>query len=158
MFDLKATAFRFGNVVGPRQTHGVGFDFVRALRRDPTQLHILGDGKQSKSYVFVADVVDAVLGLSSTRETPFEAFNIATGDYITVNEIAVIAVQELGLSPDSVSFTFSGGDRGWKGDVPIVRLSTVKARSRGWRCSYNCEEALRRSIRSMITDVDLGRF
>lgn len=158
MFDLNATAFRFGNVVGPRQTHGVGFDFIRALRRDPTRLHILGDGKQSKSYIYVLDVVNAVLSMSATRKVPFEAFNIATGDYITVNEIAQIAISELRLSSDSVTFTFSGGDRGWKGDVPIVRLSTEKARLRGWQCSHSCEEALRISMRSMIADVDAGRL
>jgi UDP-glucose 4-epimerase len=88
MFDLSGCAFRFGNVVGPRQTHGVGFDFVRRLRADPSRLSILGDGTQSKSYIHISDVVAAVLHANSYCMKPFETFNVATGDYITVTEIA----------------------------------------------------------------------
>src|SRR5208282_5966622 len=84
MFGLTARVFRFGNVVGPRQTHGVGFDFVRRLLDDPTRLRILGDGSQSKSYIHVFDVINAVLGAHLSCPKPFEAYNVATGDYITV--------------------------------------------------------------------------
>src|SRR6185369_14994739 len=80
MFGLTACAFRFGNVVGPRQTHGVGFDFVRRLKADPTQLRILGDGTQSKSYIHVSDVVRAVLLAFEHEKAAFRAFNVATGD------------------------------------------------------------------------------
>jgi UDP-glucose 4-epimerase len=158
MFGLKATAFRFGNVVGPRQTHGVGFDFVRRLRRDPATLDILGDGRQSKSYIYVEDVVNAVLSMSGTRNADFEVFNVATGDYITVTEIAKLATEVLGLEPGSTTFRYAGGDRGWKGDVPIVRLSTERVRSRGWQCARSCEEALRASMLSMLHDAELGRL
>src|SRR6202011_5898172 len=120
MFDLRGCAFRFGNVVGRRQTHGVGFDFIRRLRRDPSQLRILGDGKQSKSYVHVSDIVDAVLLAGQRAPRPFAAFNVATGDYITVQEIAELALEVLGL--EETVFRYSGGDRGWKGDVPVVRI------------------------------------
>ncbi len=91
MFDLSGCAFRFGNVVGPRQTHGVGYDFVRRLERDPSRLQILGDGSQSKSYVHVSDVVDAVLLAAEKAPRPFSVYNVATGDYITVSEIADLA-------------------------------------------------------------------
>ena len=158
MFGLRASAFRFGNVVGPRQTHGVGFDFVRRLRRDPTTLDILGDGRQSKSYIYVDDVVSAVLMMSRSRAADFEVFNVATGDYITVTEIAELATDVLGLEPGSTAFKYAGGDRGWKGDVPIVRLSTERVRNRGWQCERNCEEALRASMLSMINDDELGRL
>lgn len=158
MFGLKASAFRFGNVVGPRQTHGVGFDFVRRLRRDPNELSILGDGKQSKSYIHVNDVINAVLTMRQTRQADFEVFNIATGDYITVTEIADLALEVVGLSPDTTHFKYSGGDRGWKGDVPIVRLSTERASSRGWVCQRSCREALRDSMISMMRDDELGRL
>ena len=85
MFDLTGCAFRFGNVVGPRQTHGVGFDFVRRLLVDPTRLTILGDGTQSKSYIHVSDVVSAVLTAGNNPDgRRYEVFNVATGDYITV--------------------------------------------------------------------------
>ena len=97
MFGLRGYAFRFGNVVGPRQTHGVGFDFVRRLLADPTSLQILGDGKQSKSYIHVEDVIRAVVGVPRAETAAFRAFNVATGDYITVNGIAALACQCLNL-------------------------------------------------------------
>ena len=97
MFEFTGRVFRFGNVVGPRQTHGVGFDFLRQLLKNPRQLRILGDGTQSKSYIHVSDVVSAVL-LAAARSTKrFAAFNVATGDYITVSEIAQLAVECAGL-------------------------------------------------------------
>src|SRR5580704_13012602 len=117
MFDLSGCAFRFGNVVGPRQTHGVGLDFVRRLIKDPSRLTILGDGRQSKSYIHVFDVVAAVLQANRYCTKRFETFNVATGDYITVTEIADLVVQCLEL-PARPIFEYAGGDRGWKGDVP----------------------------------------
>jgi UDP-glucose 4-epimerase len=156
MFGLTACAFRFGNVVGPRQTHGVGFDFVRRLRKDPTQLRILGDGSQSKSYVLVTDVVAAVLLAYEKEAAPFRVFNVATGDYITVKEIADLAVECAGLKQSSVRYDFTGGDRGWKGDVPVVRLSTARIRSLGWRCGHSSREALKKSMLAMLEELKGG--
>jgi UDP-glucose 4-epimerase len=147
MFGLSACAFRFGNVVGPRQTHGVGFDFLRRLLDTPGSLRILGDGSQSKSYVHVTDVVSAVLTANEKSAKPFNVFNVATGDYITVREIAELAVECLGLT--GTRFDYTGGDRGWKGDVPVVRLNTDRIRSLGWRCSLSSREALRASLTAM---------
>lgn len=152
MFGISASSFRFGNVVGARQTHGVGFDFVRRLRQDPSSLEILGDGQQSKSYIHVDDVVTAVLHMSATRKDQYEVFNVATGDYITVREIADLALDVLGIEPSVCAYSFTGGDRGWKGDVPIVRLSTARARERGWRCGLLSREALESAIRSMAQE------
>lgn len=151
MFGLTARIFRFGNVVGPRQTHGVGFDFVRRLNADPTQLSILGNGRQSKSYIHVHDVVSAVLLANVKEPTSFKAFNVATGDYITVTEIADLAVEVLNLHSRPI-YHYSGGDRGWKGDVPIVRLNTDRIQSLGWKCERNCREALRASLISLLED------
>jgi UDP-glucose 4-epimerase len=158
MFGISATVFRFGNVVGPRQTHGVGFDFIRRLRRKPEVLEILGDGSQSKSYIHVDDVVAAVLMMQATRQQDFEAFNVATGDYITVTEIALLALQVLDLTEDTTELRYAGGDRGWKGDVPIVRLSTERVRSRGWVCKRTSEEALLHAMHALIDDDQLGRL
>ena len=97
MFGLTARVFRFGNVVGPRQTHGVGFDFVRRLKADPLELRILGNGQQSKSYIHVYDVVAAVLCANTVEPSVFRTFNVATGDYITVTDIADLAVEIVGL-------------------------------------------------------------
>jgi len=156
MFDLVGCAFRFGNVVGPNQTHGVGFDFVRRLRDDPTRLRVLGDGEQSKSYIHVHDVIAAVLRAEQATTDGFRAFNVATGDYITVTEIADIACRALGLDPAAVHYEYTGGDRGWKGDVPIVRLDTGRIRSLGWACSAGSAAALDASIRSMVEQLEAG--
>ena len=155
MFGLRAIAFRFGNVVGPRQTHGVGFDFIRNLRADPTRLSILGDGKQSKSYVSVGDIVGSVLLAHNKVDLPFDVFNVATGDYITVTDIATIACEVSGLDPKLVKFEYSGGDRGWKGDVPVVRLSSKKIRSLGWQQSMNCSESMHYAMSAMCNDSRL---
>ncbi len=156
MFDMRGRVFRFGNVVGRRQTHGIGFDFVRRLRQDPTRLRILGDGRQSKSYVHVSDVVSAVLLASESAGCPFEAFNVATGDYITVTQIANLACACLGLRPDRVRFEYTGGDRGWKGDVPIIRLSIDKIRRLGWRPTRTSAQALSEAMQAMRADLEAG--
>jgi UDP-glucose 4-epimerase len=168
MFGLRARVFRFGNVVGPRQTHGVGFDFARRLLADAAgggdriTLRILGDGTQSKSYIHVADVIAAVVRAHAADAAeglgPFAAFNVATGDYITVTEIAALAVECVGLPAERVIFEYTGGDRGWKGDVPVVRLDTRRIRALGWRCERNSREALRQSMRAMIPDMKAGRM
>ena len=115
MFGISGCVFRFGNVVGPRQTHGVGFDFVRRLLADPTQLTILGDGLQSKPYVHVTDVVDAVVMADLRTETRFAAYNVATGDYITVREIAELACEVLKLEPGATRIALHGWRQGLEG-------------------------------------------
>lgn len=150
MFGLSACVFRFANVVGPRQTHGVGYDFIRKLTKDPSRLEILDDGLQSKSYIHIDDVVAAVLLASNQLETNYEVFNVATGDYISVNEIAELTVECMKINPPP-SFYYSGGDRGWKGDVPLVRLNTDKIRALGWTCKHNSREAIKDSLRAMLT-------
>jgi UDP-glucose 4-epimerase len=146
LFDLRACVFRFANVVGPRQTHGVGYDFVRRLAASPERLVVLGDGRQSKSYVHVGDVVSAVLLAAERTEERFRAYNVGTGDAITVREIAELAVECLGLPAGSTELAFTGGDRGWRGDVPVVRLDTGRIRALGWTHTLTSREALRRSL------------
>lgn len=159
MFGLRALAFRFANVVGPRQTHGVGFDFVRRLQADPRHLTVLGDGSQSKSYVHVDDVVNAVLfAATNAPAVPFGAYNVGTDDYITVREIVDVAVEVLGLDAEAVEVTYGTADRGWKGDVPIVRISTERIRALGWTCARTTRDALAASMTSMLADVEAGRL
>jgi UDP-glucose 4-epimerase len=156
MFDFTGRAFRFGNVVGPRQTHGVGYDFLRQLLKGSGKLRILGDGTQSKSYIHVRDIVGAVL-LTAQRSTErFAVYNVAT-DYITVTEIAHLAVECAGLKSSEVEFEYTGGNRGWKGDVPIVRLNADRIRRLGWVCESGSRAALRDSMMAMLTDLKAGR-
>ena len=158
MFDITACAFRFGNVVGARQTHGVGFDFIRRLRSQPDRLQILGDGRQSKSYIHVEDVMEAVLLAHQKAEKNFRVYNVATGDYITVTEIARLAMDVAGLSEEDVRLEYTGGDRGWKGDVPVVRLNTDRIRGLGWTCRRTSRQALCVAMHAMLEDVRLGRL
>ncbi len=158
MFGLRGCAFRFGNVVGARQTHGVGFDFVRRLLAEPSRLPILGDGSQSKSYIHQRDVIEAVLLAGERTEEPFRSYNVATGDYITVTEIADLAAECLELDPGSVEYEYSGGDRGWKGDVPVVRIDTARIRALGWSNEMGSREALRDSMLAMLPEARAGRL
>src|SRR5260370_11824904 len=158
MFGLIGRAFRFGNVVGSRQTHGVGFDLVRKLLAEPRSLDIMGDGSQSKSYIHIDDVISAVLTANAAADKPFDVFNVATGDYITVREIADLAVETLGLPAGGVDYRFAGGPRGWKGDVPIVRLDTSRIRALGWRCKRTSRQALSEAMRLLIDDARAGRL
>jgi UDP-glucose 4-epimerase len=152
MFGLRARVYRFANVVGPKQTHGVGFDFIRRLKQDPSRLQILGDGTQSKSYVHVEDVLGAIFHTASFALQPFDVYNVATGDYISVTEIADLAVELMGLS--GVIYDYSGGDRGWKGDVPVVRFDLSKIYTTGWKSRLNSKEALRSAMLDMKKEMD----
>jgi UDP-glucose 4-epimerase len=158
MFDSRGIAFRFGNVVGRRQTHGVGFDFLRRLREDPSRLTVMGDGTQSKSYILVGDVVAAVLrAVAEPPARPFEAYNVATGDYVTVREIVGLALEVLDLDPAGTEVEYGPSNRGWKGDVPIVRLNTDRIRALGWSQTAGSAEALRQSMRDMLADLESER-
>jgi UDP-glucose 4-epimerase len=151
MFGLSASAFRFANVVGPRQTHGVTYDFVRRLLREPNALEILGDGSQSKSYIHVEDVVDAMMLLAGLARPGFEVFNVGTDEYVTVTQIAELVVETLGL--DGVELRYGGGDRGWKGDVPVVRFASERIRALGWANTHTTTEALRASIEANLDEA-----
>jgi UDP-glucose 4-epimerase len=137
------------NVVGPRQTHGVGFDFLRRLSADPRRLRILGDGQQSKSYIHVSDVVTAVLLAHERSTAPYAVFNVSTLDAITVDEIANEAVACLGLKHPP-AYEYTGGARGWKGDVPVVRLDSSRIRALGWSSERTSREAVRAALEAMM--------
>jgi UDP-glucose 4-epimerase len=155
MFGLVARVFRFANVVGPRQTHGVGYDFIRRLKSDATSLRILGDGSQKKSYIHVDDVLDAIFLVATKAVKSYDVFNVATDDYITVRQIADLAVAIAGLQPNEVRFHFSGGDRGWKGDVPIVRFDCSKIKALGWRNRRSSAEALSDAMEAMRKEIEV---
>jgi UDP-glucose 4-epimerase len=152
MFAMRALALRFANVVGPNQTHGVAYDFVRRLREDPAELAILGDGSQSKSYVHVDDVVEALTGLFPEDGPAMRVLNVATEDYLTVLEIADLVVERLGL--EDVEYRLGEGSRGWRGDVPVVRFDSSRARAVGWRNARTSRQAMAASIDAMITQVE----
>lgn len=151
MFDMHGVSFRFANVVGPRQTHGVGYDFVKKLMSNTDRLDILGDGKQSKSYIYVTDVIDAMRLIERSAMKGFSYYNVATMDYIEVKEIADIVVDIMGLK--KVKYCYTGEKRGWKGDVPVVRMSSKKIRKLGWSNKYNSRQAIEKSIKAIYEEV-----
>jgi UDP-glucose 4-epimerase len=153
MFGINATAFRFANVVGPRQTHGVGYDFIRRLSKNPKELTILGDGQQNKSYVHVTDVVSAVLSFTKIDETAFDVYNVSTRDSLSVNQIASIALEVLDVDVSDIQINYTGGARGWKADVPIVKLDPSKLENTGWRPKFTSQSAMHDSILAMMQEI-----
>jgi UDP-glucose 4-epimerase len=152
MFEMRALMLRFANVVGPNQTHGVAYDFIRRLREDPGELTILGDGTQSKSYVHVDDVVAALVGLFPEQGRGVRVLNVATEDYLTVLEIADLVAERLGI--EGVEYRLGDGARGWKGDVPVVRFDSSRARALGWRNARTSRQAMAASIDAMVAQVE----
>jgi UDP-glucose 4-epimerase len=150
-YGWRSWVFRFANVIGERSNHGVIWDFIHKLRKDPSTLEILGNGKQAKSYCSVAACVDAVLFAVEHGQEPFACYNIGSEDWIDVNSIASIVAREMGLR--DVTFRYTGGDRGWVGDVPRMLLSVEKLRSLGWRPGVTSEEAVRAAAQALIQET-----
>ncbi|MDY6764779.1 MAG: NAD-dependent epimerase/dehydratase family protein [Halobacteria archaeon] len=143
-FGFRTWIYRFANIVGERG-HGVVPDFIRKLKRDPGRLEILGNGEQRKSYLHVTDCVDAIIqGVENGDE---RIYNIGSEDTISVTRIAEIVSEEMGLDPE---FDYTGGERGWKGDVPRMRLAIDRLKSIGWEPSHNSEESVRRAVREIL--------
>lgn len=152
-FDMQSVIYRFANVVGPRSTHGVTYDFIKKLRENENELEILGDGKQKKSYLYISDCIEAMLfGMDKSRNK-VEIFNIGSEDWVDVSKIADIVSKEMNLSP---KYRFTGGvdgGRGWKGDVKIMRLSIEKLKNMGWTPKYGSEEAIEMTARWLISNL-----
>ena len=151
MFGIKSIAFRFANVVGPKQTHGVAFDFLKKLKSGTSTLEILGNGEQSKSYIYVDDVINGVLFANDRVSSGFDVFNLSTDDHVTVDEIASICKIAMKINSGAVENVYTGGVRGWKGDVPVVRISADKIKKLGWRPKFNSQEALVKSVELMLS-------
>jgi UDP-glucose 4-epimerase len=147
-FGMKAWVYRFANIIGERSNHGVIWDFIQKLQRDPRHLEILGDGRQSKSYLEVHACVDAMLFAVEHTDQPFNALNIGSEDWIDVRSIANIVVEELGLS--GVEYRFTGGERGWVGDVPRMLLSIEKMKALGWRPPVTSQESVMMTVRTLV--------
>lgn len=149
MCDMSAVIFRFPNVIGPRLTHGAVFDFIRKLRKNPAQLEILGNGTQCKPYIYVLDLVDAILRLTQSFTPGEVVYNISvTSPGTTVTRIAEIVVEELGLK--NVEFNYTGGDRGWKGDVPRFSYDISKVLRTGWTPKHTSDDAVRQTVKDVI--------
>lgn len=151
MCNMNVVIFRFPNVIGPRLTHGVIHDFINKLETNPSKLEILGDGTQCKPYIYVFDLVDAIVKLTNTWKPGEEVYNIGVeSDGTTVTHIAEIVVEILGL--ENVKFKYTGGDRGWKGDVPRFKYDISKVLSTGWKPKYTSNEAVKQTVIDAINN------
>ena len=149
-YGVQSWVFRFANIVGPRQRGNVIPDFVEKLDADPTELEILGDGRQEKSYMHVSECVDAIQHVVEGADDPYNVYNLGTRTTTSVTDIADIVSEELGVDPE---YAYTGGDRGWTGDVPKMRLSIAKLADLGWEPSIESDEAVRRAARQLIDEI-----
>ena len=145
-FGVDAYVYRFANVVGGRG-HGVVPDFVRKLLEDPSRLEILGDGRQRKSYTHVTDCVEAMVHVVEDEACDETFYNIGTHDTVSVTRIAEVVSEVMGVDP---SFEYTGGERGWKGDVPRMRLDIERLCATGWEPGLDSEESVRRAARELV--------
>jgi UDP-glucose 4-epimerase len=142
-YGIRGYIFRFVSILGERYTHGHVFDFVQQLAKDPTSLHILGDGMQRKSYLHVADCVEGMLTAIDGANAEINIFNLGTDEYCQVKESAGWIAGRLGLEP---RLTYAGGERGWIGDVPFIFLDTRRIRALGWRPKLSIRESVERTV------------
>ena len=149
MCDMNVVIFRFPNVIGPRLTHGAVFDFIRKLRKNPKELEILGNGTQCKPYIYVLDLVEAIVKLTDEFKLGEEVYNISVkSEGTTVTHIAEIVVNVLGLK--NVKFKYTGGDRGWKGDVPKFSYDISKVLATGWEPKHTSDQAVEQTVKDAV--------
>jgi UDP-glucose 4-epimerase len=144
IFDLNLTIVRFANIVGGRNQKGVIYDFIHKLKDSPEKLVILGNGKQRKSYLHVSDTVSGILSAWKSEGT---VFNIGSEDSIDVDGIAEIIADEMDLNPE---YEYTGGEKGWDGDVPEMRLSIKKLKKTGWKPEHDSNSSVRKTVREIV--------
>ena len=155
-YDIRAWIFRFGNIVGPNPTHGVIHDFVLRLREERTKLVVLGDGSQAKPYVYVDDCLDGMEFGVANAKALVNYYNLAVDDQTSVREIADWTIEAMGIDRDAIDVQYGDSPRGWRGDVPYVKLDTRKMTALGWRPKLNSNEAVRRTIRDVAEQFRNG--
>lgn len=139
LYGIEATILRYANIIGPRLTHGVIYDFYHKLKEDPKELEILGNGNQKKSYLHVNDAVTATL-LATQKTKKLDVFNVGSEEMISVRKIGRLVVTKLGLK--NVRYDYTGGRIGWPGDVPLMLLSIEKLKGLGWKPKFTIEESI----------------
>lgn len=150
MYGFQSVIYRMANIVGPRSGHGVIYDFIEKLRKDPLKLEVLGDGTQSKSYLYVEDCIEGMIYGAETTNEDVEILNIGSEDRVTVLEIARIVIEEMGLEGAEIELTGGvDGGRGWKGDVKLMQLDMQRLKTLGWTPKRSSAEAVRETARHL---------
>jgi UDP-glucose 4-epimerase len=143
-FGFQAHIFRFVSILGERYTHGHVLDFYRKLQADPTEIEVLGDGRQRKSYLYVHDCIDAMLMAVQHARDAVNVFNLGTQEYCTVDESIGWICGHLGAEPKR---RYAGGNRGWVGDSPFIFLDTARTRALGWHPKFSIRDGVIRTLR-----------
>lgn len=143
-YTMNCTVFRFVSILGPRYTHGHVFDFVKNLKKDSSQLRILGNGKQLKSYLHIFDLMAGIWKVIDSSPKAFNVFNIGHDDALTVDRSVSYIVDELKISP---KYNYTGGERGWVGDSPRIQLDTAKLKNLGWKPERSLETGVRDTVK-----------
>lgn len=142
-YGFQGYIFRFVSILGERYSHGHVFDFYQKLLKNPDQLHVLGDGHQRKSYLYVQDCIDAMLYVIENAQKKVNIYNLGTDEYCEVNDSIGWICAHLGLDPERI---YSGGDRGWIGDNPFIFLDTEKVRALGWKPKFTIQQGIIRTL------------
>ncbi len=142
-FDFQGYIFRFVSILGERYSHGHVFDFYKKLLQNPNELHVLGDGHQRKSYLYVQDCIDAVLSVIERAQEKVNIYNLGTNEYCEVNDSIAWICEHLGVNPRRI---YSGGNRGWIGDNPFIFLDTAKVRALGWKPKYTIQQSIIKTL------------
>jgi UDP-glucose 4-epimerase len=151
-FGFNACVFRFVSILGERYTHGHVFDFYRSLRRDPTRLRVLGNGRQRKSYLYIQDCLDAIFVALDRAPDGFTVFNLGTDEYCQVNDSIGWICERLGLAP---TLEYTGGERGWIGDNPFIFLDCARIRALGWSPKLTIRDGIVRTLEFLQTNAEL---
>lgn len=146
-YHIQTWITRFPNVVGERFTHGVIYDFIHKLQKNPNELEVLGNGEQCKPYVYVKDLVAGIQFVINNSNEPYNVYMLGSDTRTKVKEIAAMVIEEMGLN---ASIHYTGGDRGWVGDVPEFRYDLTKVNNLGWKASYDSNGAVRKAIQMAL--------
>jgi UDP-glucose 4-epimerase len=153
LYGIKAVVLRYANVIGPRLRHGVVWDFINKLLKNPTELEILGDGKQVRSYIYIDDAVEATIVAWRKTETSYEIYNIASEDWITVDEVAEEIIKTMGLNNVKKIYKPVLHGIGWLGDVKRIALKTDKIKKLGFKPIMSSREAVRTTVRKLLEEI-----
>ena len=146
-YHIQTWITRFPNVVGERFTHGVIYDFIHKLQKNPNELEVLGNGEQCKPYVYVKDLVAGIQFVINNSNEPYNVYMLGSDTRTKVKEIAAMVIEEMGLN---ASIHYTGGDRGWVGHVPEFRYDLTKVNNLGWKASYDSNGAVRKAIQMAL--------
>jgi UDP-glucose 4-epimerase len=153
-FGMQGYIFRFVSILGERYTHGHVFDFYQQLAQHPDRLHVLGNGHQRKSYLYIQDCIDAILTALDRANEKVSIFNLGTDEYCEVNDSIGWICEYLGLHP---KLTYGGGERGWIGDSPFILLDCSRIRALGWKPRLAIKEAVLRTIKFVSEDASVEK-